>query len=155
MGKNSCLISRKHGSFVFIAEIITSLELVSDEPMNDYCGSCRKCIEACPTQAITEDRTINSHRCISYQTIENSAEIPIALKGKFENYVFGCDICQDVCPWNKKAHPHSESLFHLRKEINNTTLDEWKALDLETYQRIFKKSLRLINSFKSSHILPH
>ncbi len=140
IGKNSCLVSRKHGSFVFISEIITSLELAYDEPLNDYCGSCRKCVDACPTQAITEDRLINSHRCISYQTIENRNEIPCELKGKFQDFIFGCDICQDVCPWNKNAHPHSEPLFNLRKDINELTMEGWKTLDLEKYQRIFKKS---------------
>lgn len=140
IGKNSCLISRKHGSFFFIAEIITSLELDYDVPLNEYCGSCRKCIDACPTHAISENRTINSHLCISYHTIENRAEIPISLNGKFSDNIFGCDICQDVCPWNKKAHQHSEPLFYLKKKVQEMTQDEWRNLDEENFQTIFKKS---------------
>jgi epoxyqueuosine reductase len=140
IGKSSCLISRKHGSFFFIAEIITSLELEYDEPINDYCGSCRKCIEACPTKAITENRTVNSHSCISYQTIENRSEIPSSLAGRFSNYIFGCDICQDVCPWNKKSHQHSEPLFSLKKEIKEMTQEGWRNLDEEMYRLIFRKS---------------
>lgn len=140
IGKNSCLISRKHGSFVFIAEIITSLELEYDVPLNDYCGSCRKCVDACPTNAITATRTIDSNRCISYHTIENRGEIPDTLKGKFNNYIFGCDICQDVCPWNKKAHPHSEPLFNLRSSIKSMTDEGWQSLDESGYVRTFSKS---------------
>jgi epoxyqueuosine reductase len=140
IGKNSCLISRKHGSFFFIAEIITSLELEYDQPsVKDYCGSCRKCTNACPTQAITENRTVNSNRCISYQTIENRGEIPNDLKGKFQHYIFGCDICQDVCPWNSKASQHSEPLFQLNADIKKMTLSDWKNIDEEFFQKKFRK----------------
>jgi epoxyqueuosine reductase len=141
IGKNSCLISRSHGSFVFIAEIITSLELDEDNvPSRDYCGSCRRCINSCPTEAIAENRTIDSNKCISYQTIENRGDIPLELKGKFHHYIFGCDICQDVCPWNRRAKAHAEPLFHLKPEIRDMTLDGWKNLDEKTYQTIFQKS---------------
>jgi epoxyqueuosine reductase len=140
IGKNTCLISRKHGSFVFIAEIITSLELDYDEPLKDYCGDCHICIDACPTDAIKNNRLIDSNKCISFQTIENREEIDNTLKGKFNNYVFGCDICQEVCPWNKKAHPHNEPLFHLRDEINQLTKDKWEKMDENEFQRIFRKS---------------
>ncbi len=140
IGKNSCLISRKHGSFVFIAEIITSLELDYDEPWNDYCGTCHKCVDACPTKAINNNRTLDSKRCISYHTIENREEIPMDMKGKFENFVFGCDICQDVCPWNKNSEPHSEPLFNLRDDINNMNLQQWRNLDIDKYQKIFSGS---------------
>jgi epoxyqueuosine reductase len=141
IGKNSCLISRRHGSFFFIAEIITSLELDNDEvSIKDYCGSCQRCVDACPTQAITPERTINSNRCISYQTIENRNEIPQELNGKFENNVFGCDICQDVCPWNKKSIPHAEPLFKLREDVRSTTLEGWRMLDISRYQQLFKGS---------------
>lgn len=140
IGKNTCLISRRHGSFLFISEIITSLELSYDEPLKDYCGSCRKCIDACPTQAISDGRLIDSNKCISYQTIENRGEIPDNLTGKFDQYVFGCDICQEVCPWNTKAHPHNEPLFHLRGEISDLTPEQWENITQEDYQRIFRKS---------------
>lgn len=140
IGKNTCLISRRHGSFLFISEIITSLELSYDEPLKDYCGSCRKCIDACPTQAIVDGRLIDSNKCISYQTIENREEIPDQLAGKLSNYVFGCDICQEVCPWNTKAHPHSEPLFHLRDEIRDLTPEHWQNMSEDDYQRIFRKS---------------
>jgi epoxyqueuosine reductase len=141
IGKNSCLVSRQHGSFFFIAEMITSLELEdTGQSLKDYCGSCRKCIDACPTQAITDERTINSNRCISYHTIENRDEIPSELHGKFEQYIFGCDICQDVCPWNKKAIPHSEPLFHLKEELKKMTREDWNELNTEKYQTLFRKS---------------
>jgi epoxyqueuosine reductase len=140
IGKNSSLISRRHGSFVFIADIITSLELEYDKPLKDYCGSCRKCIEACPTSAIMDNRTIDSRQCISYQTIENRDDIPVTLKGKFHNYIFGCDICQDVCPWNKKSHSHTEALFSLNPEIRHMTLSDWENLDEKTFQHFFHKS---------------
>lgn len=141
IGKNSCLISRKHGSFFFIAEIITTLELEpTHSAIKDYCGSCQKCIEACPTQAITANRTINSNRCISFHTIENKGDIPYSLKGKFENYIFGCDICQDVCPWNRKATPNSEPLFGLNPELQRMNLQDWQTLEEEAYRRIFKGS---------------
>ncbi len=140
IGKNGCLISHKHGSFIFIAEIITSLELEYDKSLKDYCGSCRTCIEACPTQAIIENRTVDSRKCISYHTIENRGNIPIGLKGKFHNYIFGCDICQDVCPWNKKARPHSEPLFYLKEELRGMTANSWNGLDELTFQHIFRKS---------------
>ena len=141
IGKNSCLISRKHGSFFFIAEIITSLELeATPQKVNDYCGSCQRCIEACPTQAITPDKTINSNRCISFQTIENKGDISAELKGKFQNNIFGCDICQDVCPWNRKASQHSEPLFHLSESIKTMAEEGWQKLDEETFKWLFKGS---------------
>jgi len=140
IGKNSCLISRRHGSFVFIAEIITSLEFDYGKSSKDFCGTCRRCIDTCPTQAITESRTINSERCISYQTIENRGEIAQTLKDKFHHFIYGCDICQDVCPWNQMSKPHAEPLFYLRDELRNMTLDGWKNLDEPTYQRVFQKS---------------
>ena len=140
IGKNGCLISRRHGSFVFIAEIITTLEFENDKPLKDFCGSCRRCMDTCPTQAITENRTINSHKCISYQTIENRGEIPDSLKEKFNNYIYGCDICQDVCPWDNISKPHAEPLFALRAELRDMTLNDWKNLDEITYQKVFQKS---------------
>ena len=141
IGKNSCLISRKHGSFFFIAEIITSIEIADSQPIvDDTCGTCQKCIEACPTAAITANRTIDCNQCISYQTIENRGEIPSRLKGKFENNIFGCDICQDVCPWNKKSTPHSELSFQLKDDIKLMSANDWSTFTEETYLRVFRKS---------------
>lgn len=141
IGKNSCLISRRYGSFFFICEIITSLELAeTTETIHDYCANCTKCIDACPTQAITENRTINSSRCISYQTIENKGELSGEVKGKFGVLIFGCDICQDVCPWNRKSVPHSEPLFHLKDDLKQMTAEDWKNLDESKYQQLFQKS---------------
>jgi epoxyqueuosine reductase len=140
IGKNGCLISRKHGSFVFIAEIITSLELEYDTPLKDYCGSCNKCTEACPTQAIMNNRTLDSRRCISYHTIENKDDIPVYLKGKFQNYIFGCDICQDVCPWNKKSRPHTEPLFTLKLGLKELNTKDWQHMDESIFEDLFSKS---------------
>jgi epoxyqueuosine reductase len=140
IGKNSCFISRNHGSFFFIAEIITSLELSYDNPIRDYCGTCNKCREACPTQAIKPGRIIDSNLCISYQTIENKGEIPDTLKGKFRGYIFGCDICQDACPWNKKPKAHEEPLFNLPFNIKNLSREEWQNMDLEKFSVLFGKS---------------
>ena len=110
VGKNSNLISVHHGSFFFIGELIIDIELPYDEPkvVSDHCGNCTRCIDACPTNAITGNRTIDARKCISYQTIELRGDLDENLKGQFENRVFGCDICQDVCPWNLKAEPHRE-----------------------------------------------
>lgn len=140
IGKNTCLISRRHGSFFFIAEIITSLELEYDEPITDYCGTCNKCVDACPTQAILPGKLIDSNKCISYQTIENREEIPGSLNGKFNKYIFGCDICQDVCPWNSRSQPHSEPLFGLRNPINEFSADDWKLLDIDRFNAVFNKT---------------
>lgn len=140
IGKNTCLISRKHGSFMFIAEIITSLQLRYDEPINDYCGNCTKCVDACPTSAITPFRLIDSNKCISYQTIENKGEISPLLTGKFENYIFGCDICQEVCPWNKKSVAHNEPLFALKPQIAKMSKESWDNLDEDQFRIIFKNS---------------
>ena len=141
IGRNSCLISRKHGSFFFVAEIITSLELEpTPQKVNDYCGSCQRCIEACPTQAILPNRTINSNLCISFQTIENIGDISADLKGKFQNNIFGCDICQDVCPWNRKSILHREPLFSLSSSLKNMNEEGWKTLDEDTFRAIFKGS---------------
>jgi epoxyqueuosine reductase len=141
IGRNSCLVSRRHGSFFFLAEIITSLELTpTREEPKDYCGTCRRCLEACPTQAITENRTVDSNRCISYHTIENRGEIPNDLASKFQNYIFGCDICQDVCPWTKNSHPHQEPAFALNKDLQNLSLNDWKNMEEENFRKLFRKS---------------
>lgn len=137
IGKNSILINRKYGSFVFIGELIINLELEYDNPAKDYCANCTKCIDACPTNAIVADRVIDANRCISYQTIENKEEIENSLKGKMENWVFGCDICQDICPWNKEIKPANEPDFTPCKEMLEMTGDDWNKLDEERYNKLF------------------
>lgn len=140
IGKNSMLINPKTGSFVFIGSLIIDLELTYDKPINDHCGGCNKCMQACPTHAIQEPRVIDSNRCISYLTIENKKEIPLQFKDKFHNRVFGCDICQDVCPWNKKAKPHQTEEFNLLSIIRNMTKEDWINLDEKQYSEIFQNS---------------
>jgi epoxyqueuosine reductase len=111
IGKNTNLITREQGSFFFIAELIIDLDLKPDSAMEDYCGTCTACIDACPTEAIVKPYVVDGSKCISYFTIELKEEIPASMKGKFENWVFGCDICQDVCPWNRFSKPHNEPAF--------------------------------------------
>jgi len=137
IGKNSNLINRKYGSFIFIGELIINIDLEYDNPAKDYCANCTKCIDACPTGAIVADRVIDANRCISYQTIENKGEIDNNLKGKMGNWVFGCDICQDICPWNKGITPASEPDFIPRKEILEMTSENWNKLDEKRYNKLF------------------
>jgi len=141
IGKNSNLISRKAGSFVFIGELITDLELEYNQvPEGDFCGSCSMCIDACPTEAILTDRTLDAERCISYQTIENKENIPEELSSGMANRIFGCDICQDVCPWNRLALNHVEPRFNPSEILMEMTRDEWQNLEREQYQKMFRKS---------------
>ena len=141
IGRNTCLITKSQGSFFFIGEIVTDLELKYDAPFsNDYCGTCNRCINACPTAAINSDKSINSNLCISYQTIENRGELPESLRNKMQNQIFGCDICQDVCPLNKKSVPTTAESFRANSEIFNLTLENWKDLQPSTYKEIFKNS---------------
>lgn len=138
IGKNSNLISRSAGSFLFIGEIILNLELeYNDLPEGDFCGSCTLCIEACPTQAILDNRTIDSEKCISYQTIENRGEIPSELEGKLSGRLFGCDICQDVCPWNRKALNHLEPGFSPDRKLLEMPEESWQNLSREEYNHLF------------------
>jgi len=140
IGKNSNLINKKYGSFIFIGELIVDIDLEYDKPAKDFCGNCTRCIDACPTGAIIADRVIDSGKCISYQTIEEKTRIDENLKGKFKNWIFGCDICQDVCPWNKELKPTSEPDFMPRKNILELSSDEWKNLDEEKYNKLFSGS---------------
>ncbi|MFT3737509.1 MAG: tRNA epoxyqueuosine(34) reductase QueG [Breznakibacter sp.] len=141
VGKNGNLIHPKIGSYFFIAELIVNLELPSSNtPMRDYCGGCTKCIDACPTQAIVAPKTIDSYRCISYQTIENKDAIPEEFTGKLQSRIFGCDICQEVCPWNRKAQPHSEPQFEPSDELMAMTRFDWENLDHEKFTKLFKGS---------------
>jgi epoxyqueuosine reductase len=141
IGKNSNLISRTAGSFVFIGELIIDLELEYNTlPEGDFCGSCSICIDACPTGAILSNRTLDSERCISYQTIENRGAIPASLLGRLSNRLFGCDICQDVCPWNRKAVGHREEAFEPPEELLEMSAGEWINLDRDRYNRLFRHS---------------
>lgn len=142
IGKNGNLITKNSGSFFFIATLIIDLELPHDDPFaKDFCGTCRKCIDACPTDAILDDKTINGSKCISYFTIElKDALIPAEMKGKFENWMFGCDTCQDVCPWNRFSKPHSEESFEPIPAILNLSTSEWENLSEDTFKKIFKDS---------------
>lgn len=141
IGKNSNLINRNLGSFVFIGELLVDLELECNSiPESDFCGACAACIEACPTDAILEERTIDSSRCISYLTIENRGEIPETFKGKMENRAFGCDICQDVCPWNRKSIPHSIPEFDPSYALMEMDAEGWYKLDKLRFNALFKNS---------------
>jgi epoxyqueuosine reductase len=142
IGRNGNLITKQSGSFFFIATLIIDLELNYDDPFaKDFCGSCKKCIDSCPTEAILPDKTINGSKCISYFTIELKDEIiPEEMKGKFQNWMFGCDICQDVCPWNRFAKPHNEEAFQPLPEILNFTTKEWEELSEEAFKKVFKHS---------------
>ena len=142
IGKNSNLISLHHGSFFFIGELIIDIELPYDtpKPVTDHCGRCTKCIDACPTKAIVADRVVDARLCISYQTIELKGELDESLKGKFENRVFGCDICQDVCPWNLKSEPHNEPGFEPHPKLLQLNTEEWKNMDRPLFNELFKNS---------------
>ncbi len=142
VGKNGNLITKQNGSFFFIATLITDLELEYDDPFaKDFCGTCTKCIDACPTEAILPGKVINGSKCISYFTIElKDMLIPQEMKGKFDNWAFGCDICQDVCPWNRFSKPTNEMDLAPLPEVLNLSSKEWEAMTEETFKKIFKNS---------------
>ena len=141
MGKHTNLINRRMGSFFFIGELIVDAPLPVDGPIPDYCGSCTRCIDACPTDAIFRPYAVDANRCISYWTIEHRGDdIPAAMEPGMENWIFGCDICQDVCPWNKFKFATNESRFQPRPGIQDTDLRQWAELDLEAFRRRFRKS---------------
>ena len=140
MGKNSNLITKQVGSFYFIAELIVDLELDYDHATTNHCGSCTACIDACPTQAIVAPYQVDGSKCISYFTIELKENIPQEMKGKFEDWAFGCDICQDVCPWNKFSKPHSEPLFNPNPELLSMSKKDWNEITSETFNTVFKNS---------------
>jgi epoxyqueuosine reductase len=141
IGKNGNLINKNFGSFFFIAEILIDLELeYNTETTKDYCGNCTRCIDACPTKAIVSPGIVDARKCISYLTIELKEEIPAEFKDKMRNRVFGCDICQDVCPFNKKAIPNSEPEFQPSTELLQLSQDEWHNLDKITFSKLFKNS---------------
>ncbi len=141
IGKNTNLISVEHGSFFFIGELILDLELEPDEKMvSNHCGNCTRCIDACPTQAIVASYVVDARKCISYQTIELKGELDESLKGQFNDRVFGCDICQDVCPWNLKSEPHHEPGFDPNPRLMQLTRREWHDMDESLFNELFRNS---------------
>jgi len=140
IGKNANLINKKQGSFFFIAELILDLPLEPDGPVKDHCGTCRACIDACPTEAIVEPYVVDGSKCISYFTIELKRELPIDFKGKMDDWAFGCDICQDVCPWNRFSTPHQEVRFDAKDEFLGMKRKDWIEMTEEVFEDRFKKS---------------
>ena len=140
VGKNTNLIAKRTGSFFFIAEIISDLDLPADLPVADHCGSCTACIDACPTDALTAPYEIDGSKCISYATIELKEAIPTHFQGKMDGWMFGCDVCQDVCPWNRFARPSEEPAFRPSAELLEMNQRDWEELTEETFRRVFKKS---------------
>ncbi len=140
IGKHSNLLTQQVGSFYFIAELIIDLELEYDTPVTDHCGTCTACIDACPTEAITEPYVVDGSKCISYFTIELKENIPSEFKGKFDDWMFGCDVCQDVCPWNRFSKAHSEPLFNPHPELLSMSKKDWEEITEETFRKVFKKS---------------
>ncbi len=141
VGKNTLLITPKQGSYFFLAELIIDLELVYDHPIKDYCGRCTKCIDACPTEAISpEGYVLDGSKCISYFTIELKEALPVEYQGKFENWMFGCDICQEVCPWNRFAKRHNEPSFEPHPDLLEMHKEDWEEITESVFRKVFKKS---------------
>lgn len=140
IGKNANLITQKVGSFYFIAELIVDLDLYYDNPTTDHCGTCTACIDSCPTEAIVSPFVVDASKCISYFTIELKEAIPSEMQNKMEDWIFGCDICQDVCPWNRFSKSHSEPLFNPKKEILDFNYKDWEEITKETFTKVFKNS---------------
>lgn len=142
IGKHSNLISLTHGSFFFIGELLIDIEIPYDEPrqVRDHCGTCTRCIDACPTRAIVANRVVDARKCISYQTIELKGDPDPNLRGKFENRVFGCDICQDVCPWNLKSQKHAEPAFEPAPRLLELLKEEWHQMDKPMFNQLFRNS---------------
>ena len=140
IGKNSNLITQKTGSFYFIAELIVDLELDYDYATTDHCGTCTACIDACPTEAIVSPYVVDGSKCISYFTIELKDNLPQEMKGKFNDWMFGCDVCQDVCPWNRFSKPHNEPLFNPNPELLSFTKKDWQEITEDTFKKVFANS---------------
>jgi len=140
IGKHSNLLTQQVGSFYFIAELIIDLDLEYDSVTTNHCGSCTACIDACPTEAITEPYVVDGSKCISYFTIELKENIPSEFKGKMDDWMFGCDVCQDVCPWNRFSKPHSEPLFNPHPELLSITKKDWLEITEDTFKKVFKNS---------------
>ena len=140
IGKHSNLLTQQVGSFYFIAELIVDLDLDYDTPVTDHCGTCTACIDACPTQAIVDPYVVDGSKCISYFTIELKEQLPNSVKGQFDDWMFGCDVCQDVCPWNKFSKSHNEPLFDPHPELLNMSKKDWEEITEDTFKKVFKKS---------------
>jgi len=140
MGKHTNLITKQVGSFYFIAELIVDIDLVYDSPVTDHCGACTACIDACPTEAIIAPYVVDGSKCISYFTIELKNEIPSSVKGQFDDWIFGCDVCQDVCPWNRFSKAHKEPLFDPNPDLLTISKNEWEEITESVFGRIFKDS---------------
>lgn len=140
IGKHSNLLTKQFGSFYFIAEIIIDLELEYDFPVTDHCGTCTACIDACPTEAIVDPYKVDGSKCISYFTIELKNEIPSNVQGQFDDWMFGCDICQDVCPWNRYSKSHNEPLFNPKPELLSMSKKDWDEITEDVFQKVFYKS---------------
>jgi epoxyqueuosine reductase len=140
VGKNSNLISKQKGSFFFLAELILDLNLDADTIVTDHCGTCTACIDACPTEAIVGDKIVDGSKCISYFTIELKESVPSEWKEKLDDWAFGCDVCQDVCPWNRFSKPHTESRFKPHDNLLHLTKNDWKDLTQEVFGDLFKNS---------------
>jgi epoxyqueuosine reductase len=149
LGKNNNLITRESGSFFFIAELILDLELDEDQPINDYCGTCTKCIDACPTDAIYEDHKVDGSKCISYLTIElKDSLLPNSFAKQMDDWMFGCDICQDVCPWNKFSTPTKEKAFTANSKILDYSKNDWEEITQDIFSEIFRKNAVKRTKFK-------
>lgn len=140
IGKNSNLLSKKTGSFFFIAELVVDIELEYDHATTDHCGSCTACLDTCPTQAIIAPYVVDGSKCISYFTIELKENIPHEMKGSFDDWAFGCDVCQDVCPWNRFSKPHREPLFSPHPDLLTLTKKDWEEITEDTFRKVFKNS---------------
>lgn len=140
IGKNAQLIRPHSGSFFFLAELIIDIELAYDGPIKDYCGTCTRCMDACPTNAIVAPNIVDGSKCISYFTIELKDAIPNEMKGKFDNWMFGCDTCQDVCPWNRFSRPHNERGLNANPLLLSMTNKEWEEITEETFAKTFSDS---------------
>ncbi len=140
VGKHGLVINKQQGSFMFLAELVIDLECTPDNATKDYCGTCTACIDACPTSAILPNKTLNASQCISYLTIELKEEIPADFKGKMEGWIFGCDICQDVCPWNRFSKPHQERRFEPLAKFENMEKEEWLEITESVFNQLFSKS---------------
>jgi epoxyqueuosine reductase len=140
IGKHSNLLTQQVGSFYFIAELIIDLDLEYDTPVTNHCGNCTACIDSCPTEAITEPYVVDGSKCISYFTIELKENIPTEFKGQLDDWIFGCDVCQDVCPWNRFSKSHSEPLFNPHPELLSMTKKDWEEITEDTFRKVFKNS---------------
>ena len=140
IGKNSNLLTQQVGSFYFIAELIVDLELEYDHAVTDHCGTCTACLDACPTEAIVAPYVVDGSKCISYFTIELKENIPTEMQGKMDDWMFGCDVCQDVCPWNKFSKGHNEPLFSPNPQLLSFTKKDWEEITADVFQQVFKNS---------------